>query len=88
MLVLTRKANEEIMIGDNIIVSIVKVSGGKIKLGITAPLDISVKRTEQPQEFAERAKRHDAEAAHGENIIVSSRLRCNMTEALTQVYGN
>ena len=54
MLVLTRKANEEIMIGDNIIVNVVKVSGGKIKFGITAPPEVSIKREENPQKFADR----------------------------------
>ncbi len=89
MLVLTRKANQEIMIGDNIVVSIVKVSGGKIKIGITAPKDVSVKRAEKPQEFAELAQRHDAEAqTHGENIKVNSRLQETMTGALTQVNCN
>lgn len=89
MLVLTRKANEEIMIGDNIVVSIVKVSGGKIKIGVTAPMEVSVKRAEKPQEFAEMAKRHAAEAAaHGEIIKVDSSLQETMADALTQVNCN
>ncbi|MBQ1416866.1 MAG: carbon storage regulator [Selenomonas sp.] len=89
MLVLTRKANEEIMIGDNIVVSIVKVSGGKIKIGVTAPTEISVKRAEKPQEFAEMAKRHAAEELpHGDNIKVDCRLQESMADALTQVNCN
>jgi carbon storage regulator len=71
LLVLTRKANEEIMIGDHIVVNIVKVSGGKIKLGITAPPEISIKREENPQKFDERAKRRAAgEPQHGEAMKV------------------
>lgn len=46
MLVLARKAQQEIMIGDNIVVNIVKVSGNKIKIGITAPTGVSVYRSE------------------------------------------
>ena len=46
MLVLARKAQQEIMIGDNIVVNIVKVSGNKIKIGITAPAGVSVYRPE------------------------------------------
>ncbi|MBP8597657.1 MAG: carbon storage regulator [Selenomonas sp.] len=46
MLVLARKAQQEIIIGDKIIVSIVKVYGNKIKIGITAPSSVSVYRPE------------------------------------------
>jgi carbon storage regulator len=46
LLVLARKAQQEIMIGDNIVVNIVKVSGNKIKIGITAPAGVSVYRSE------------------------------------------
>ena len=65
MLVLTRKAQEEIMIGDNIVVSIVKVSGGKIKIGITAPPEISIKREEDPQKFDRQAKARAAQEPQG-----------------------
>jgi len=46
MLVLTRKTNQSIMIGDDIEVSVLAVSREKIRLGITAPRDIPVFRTE------------------------------------------
>jgi len=46
MLVLSRNLNEKIMIGDNIVVTIVSVDGGKVRLGIEAPTDISVHRKE------------------------------------------
>lgn len=71
MLVLTRKAQEEIMIGDNIVVSIVKVSGGKIKLGITAPPEISIKREENPQKFDRQARERAAREAHGNAMKVA-----------------
>jgi len=70
LLVLTRKANEEIMIGDNIIVNVVKVSGGKIKFGITAPPEVSIKREENPQKFAERAQARSTGERHGDSIKV------------------
>jgi len=46
MLVLTRKPNESIMIGDDVEVFVVEVKGDQVKLGITAPKDIKVHRKE------------------------------------------
>jgi carbon storage regulator len=46
MLVLSRKPNESIMIGDNVEVKIVEVKGDYVKLGITAPKSIPVHRKE------------------------------------------
>lgn len=46
MLVLTRKANQSIMIGDQIEVSVLSVLGEKVRLGIQAPRDVPVFRTE------------------------------------------
>lgn len=59
------------MIGDNIVVSVVKVSGGKIKLGITAPPEISIKREEDPQKFDRQARERAAQEAHGAAIKVA-----------------
>jgi carbon storage regulator len=46
MLVLTRKSNQSIMIGDDIEVSILAVMGEKVRVGIQAPRDIPVFRKE------------------------------------------
>ena len=46
MLVLSRTKDESIMIGDDIEIVIVDVRGDKVRLGITAPRDISVHRKE------------------------------------------
>ena len=46
MLVLTRKSNQSIMIGDDIEVSVLSVVGEKVRIGIHAPHDIPVFRTE------------------------------------------
>ena len=46
VLVLTRKTNQSIMIGDEIEISVLAVSGDKIRLGITAPRDVPVFRKE------------------------------------------
>ena len=46
MLVLTRKSNQSIMIGDEIEVSILSILGEKVRVGIQAPRDIPVFRKE------------------------------------------
>ena len=46
MLVLTRKTNQSIMIGDEIEVSILSVAGEKVRIGIEAPREIGVFRRE------------------------------------------
>ena len=46
MLVLTRKSNQSIMIGDDIEVSVLSVLGEKVRVGIQAPRDIPVYRKE------------------------------------------
>ncbi|HSZ69546.1 MAG TPA: carbon storage regulator CsrA [Solirubrobacteraceae bacterium] len=46
MLVLTRKSNQSIMIGDDIEVSVLSVVGEKVRIGIQAPADVPVFRTE------------------------------------------
>ena len=46
MLVLTRKTNQSIMIGDDVEVTVLAVAKDKIRIGITAPREISVFRKE------------------------------------------
>ena len=46
MLVLTRKANQSIMIGDGIQVSVLAVMGEKVRIGIEAPRSVPVFRKE------------------------------------------
>lgn len=46
MLVLARKLNECIIIGDNIVVTVVQIRGDKVRLGIEAPKEVTVHRRE------------------------------------------
>jgi carbon storage regulator len=60
MLVLSRQRNESIIIGDNIVVTVVDIRGDKVRLGINAPLDIPVHR----QEVYEAIQRENARVAN------------------------
>lgn len=53
MLVLARKVDEAIVIGDNIMVKVVSVENGVVKLGIEAPKDVAILRDELAREVAE-----------------------------------
>lgn len=58
MLVLTRRAEERIHIGDNIVVTIVSVDRGKVRVGIEAPSTIPIMREELlDEDDPRRAKR-------------------------------
>ena len=59
MLVLSRHRDESIMIGDDVVVTIVDIRGDKVRLGIQAPQDIPVHR----QEVYEAIKRENEKAA-------------------------
>lgn len=48
MLVLTRKQNEKIQIGDNIYLTVLRIKGNTVRLGIEAPQDVRVIRAELP----------------------------------------
>jgi carbon storage regulator len=61
MLVLTRKPNQSIMIGDDIEVSVLSVVGEKVRIGIHAPHDVPVFRTEIYVEI-QRDQRQAAES--------------------------
>jgi carbon storage regulator len=65
MLVLTRKSNQSIMIGDDIEVSVLSVMGDKVRIGIRAPHDVPVFRTEIYLEIQRDGVASDAEARAG-----------------------
>ena len=48
MLVLSRRESQRIRLGDSIVVTVVRVAGDKVRLGIEAPADVLVLRDELP----------------------------------------
>ena len=46
MLVLSRKANQGVWIGDSVFVTVLRIERGRVKLGIEAPADVAVDRAE------------------------------------------
>ncbi|MFN5757598.1 MAG: carbon storage regulator CsrA [Planctomycetia bacterium] len=74
MLVLSRQRDESIMIGDNIVVTIVDIRGDKVRLGINAPAEIPVHR----QEVYEAIQRENLRA---------SRLEPGDTQGLGKLAG-
>ncbi len=73
MLVLTRKANQSIMIGDDIEVTVLSAAGDKIRIGIDAPRHIPVFRKEVYLEIQQ------------ENLAADSSARAEVDEALKRL---
>jgi carbon storage regulator len=76
MLVLTRKSNQSIMIGDDIEVSVLSVTGEKVRIGIQAPKEIPVFRTEIYLEI------HYEE---GEGAAAEKDVRAEVSDALDEL---
>ncbi|MHB8899731.1 MAG: carbon storage regulator CsrA [Thermoguttaceae bacterium] len=63
MLVLSRQRDESIIIGENIVVTIVDIRGDKVRLGIDAPSEIPVHRREI-HEAIQRENQRSAQLEH------------------------
>ena len=78
MLVLTRRVGEKIVIGNEVVIEVLSVSGEDVRLGVTAPRDTSVHRHEVFEEIqaANRAAALEANAhAPGAAESIAARLR-------------
>ena len=68
MLVLSRKVNEEVVIGNNIKVTIVRVAGNRVRIGISAPDDVVIRRAEIAFDGG-AADFHDAVASDSDELL-------------------
>jgi carbon storage regulator len=73
MLVLTRKSNQSIMIGDDVEVSVLSVMGEKVRIGIQAPQEIPVFRKEIYLEI------------HREDSTLDQEVRAEVNDALGEL---
>ena len=71
MLVLSRKLNQSIMIGDNVQLVVVSIDRDTVKLGIQAPREVPVHRAEVYEEI-QRANRSAVPAAASEAVNVKA----------------
>ena len=68
MLVLSRKVGERIWIGDEISITVVRVTGGGVRIGIEAPNELPVVREELKRKLeAEAARQLEGEVEQAEN---------------------
>ena len=64
MLVLSRKESEKIILGDEIVLTIVRVSGDRVRLGIQAPKDMLILRQELESNEIEISSSNDADQSN------------------------
>jgi carbon storage regulator len=79
MLVLTRKSNQSIMIGDDVEVSVLSVMGEKVRIGIQAPQEIPVFRKEIYLEI------HRDDSTPGDAAGSEDGVRVEVSEALGEL---
>ncbi len=63
MLVLSRKQDEKIIIGDSITIMVVSIQGDKVRLGIDAPKEVSIHREEVYKAIQNEHSQSDVKAA-------------------------
>jgi carbon storage regulator len=73
VLVLTRRANQSIMIGDDVVVTVLDVRGDQVRIGIKAPRSVDVHREEvfvALQREGGRDQNHDAKQASSDHEVI------------------
>ncbi len=72
MLVLTRRSGESVMIGDDVVVTVLEVRGDVVRLGIGAPRDIQVHREEVYREL--QAANQEAASPTDDAVLALTRM--------------
>ncbi|MGB7325045.1 MAG: carbon storage regulator [Rubripirellula sp.] len=72
MLVLSRKVGERITIGDNVQIIVTRVAGGRVTIGIDAPMQVSVRRDEIVPRLPESSRRFDVPLSLDELALPSA----------------
>lgn len=66
MLILSRKLDEQIVIGDGIVITVVSIRGGKVRIGVEAPPNVTIHRQEVLQSQTNKpGTRPSQEPSHG-----------------------
>jgi carbon storage regulator len=83
LLVLTRFRDESIIIGDDVVVQVVDLRGDRVRLGVVAPVDVRVDRSEVRDRIA-AAGGQDARASPSRHVDTIARLRCALQMVLSR----
>lgn len=67
MLILTRKVNESLIVGDDITITVLGVKGNQVRLGVTAPRDVAVHREEIYQRISDEPSADEGDSLKGES---------------------
>ncbi|MBI3464923.1 MAG: carbon storage regulator [Planctomycetes bacterium] len=72
MLVLSRKLDQSIVLGENIVISVLGIEGGRVRLGISAPADVPIRRAElEPHNRRNGAASAQISASHSVPLTVA-----------------
>ncbi|SMP71953.1 carbon storage regulator, CsrA [Neorhodopirellula lusitana] len=74
MLVLSRKLGEQLVIGDDVTVTITKISGNRVTVAIDAPREVAIKRAELLEKAAPVQTRQQVQQGQGTAGSASSRV--------------
>lgn len=72
MLVLTRKLNQEILVGENVKITVLKVKGNTVRLGIEAPPEVRIVRSELPKTTATQSVKAFADEPNTDDCRASA----------------
>ncbi len=88
MLVLTRRSNQSIMIGDDIEVSVLSIMGDKVRLGIDAPTSVPVFRTEIYLEIQDQQADRDIAKGGADDTAVTGGVATGVEDAASAKDGH